>query len=70
MADEFSCNSCGKLTDTGYFYCENCHRMHKERKQKDNDKNECGNAALDTFISDRGNINEEVIHTDLKAEVS
>jgi len=31
MADEFSCNSCGKLTDTGYFYCEKCHRIHKNK---------------------------------------
>lgn len=38
-ADEFSCNFCGVLTDTGYFYCETCHKMHKEQKRnKENTK--------------------------------
>ena len=34
MADKFNCNSCGILTDTGYFYCEKCHRVHKEKFDK------------------------------------
>lgn len=29
MVDNFTCNSCGDTTDTGYFYCEKCHRKHK-----------------------------------------
>jgi hypothetical protein len=40
MADEFNCNSCDRLTDTGYFYCEECHRMHKEQKRKDETQNQ------------------------------
>ncbi len=73
MADKYSCNSCGAISDTGYFYCEKCHRMHKEKKQKDNDKNECGDATKDTFISDRevlSNSSKEVINPDFKVKVS
>ena len=33
MSDKFNCNSCGALTDTGYFYCETCHRLHKVKRQ-------------------------------------
>jgi len=50
MADEFNCNSCGILTDTGYFYCEKCHRMHKEQRQKDKDNNEAGGEEKDTLL--------------------
>jgi len=71
MADEFSCNSCGELSDTGYFYCEKCHGMYKEQKRKDEDKNECGSEGKETFISDKealSNLSKEVIHTDFKAK--
>lgn len=34
MTEEFNCNCCGVLTDTGYFYCEKCHRTIKEKEQK------------------------------------
>jgi len=34
MSDEYSCNLCGKLTDIGYFYCEECHRMHREKRRE------------------------------------
>jgi len=70
MADEYSCNSCGELTDTGYFYCEKCRRIHKEKKRKDNDKTEGGSEGKETFISDRGNINEGAINPSLKVKVS
>lgn len=44
MADEYNCNSCGKLTDIGYFYCENCHRMHKEQKRNKENTEESNSA--------------------------
>lgn len=31
----YTCNSCGKEDDTGYFYCEECHRIQKNRHRKD-----------------------------------
>jgi predicted ATP-dependent serine protease len=68
MADEFTCNSCGKLTDTGYFYCEKCHRIHKEQKQNDKDKSENGNATKEVYKSAREKSSEETIHTDLKVK--
>lgn len=34
MPDEFSCNSCGASSDTGYFYCEKCHKKHKEKEKE------------------------------------
>ncbi len=34
MSDEYTCNSCGALSNVGYFYCEVCHRLHKKEKHK------------------------------------
>jgi dynactin complex subunit len=39
MADEFTCNKCGTVTDVGYFYCEKCHRIHKRKDEKHNEGN-------------------------------
>lgn len=36
----YTCNSCGKEADTGYFYCERCHRMHRRQKEKDKENNQ------------------------------
>ena len=30
----YTCNSCGREDDTGYFYCEKCHRKHKKPRQE------------------------------------
>ena len=30
----YTCNSCGKEDDTGYFYCKECHRKHKKPHQE------------------------------------
>jgi len=70
MADKFNCNDCGKLTDTGYFYCETCHRMHKEKKQKEQDNNKCGNEVLNNFKPGLENLKKEAVHTDLEVKPS
>jgi len=61
MAEEFSCNCCGKLTDVGYFYCSECHRIHKEQKQKDKD-------SVKTSLCCSEILKKEVIPTDSKAK--
>lgn len=33
MAEKLNCNSCGALTDAVYFYCEECHKKHKRKKE-------------------------------------
>lgn len=38
--DTYICNSCGREDDTGYFYCEECHRKHKRQKEKDKESNQ------------------------------
>ncbi len=30
----YACNSCDKKTNTGYFYCEECHRKHRKTRQE------------------------------------
>jgi len=45
MTDKFTCNSCGTVTGVGYFYCEQCHRLHK-RKNKKQDSKENANDVL------------------------
>lgn len=30
--EKFTCNKCGKETDTGYFYCSECHELHKKKR--------------------------------------
>lgn len=32
--EKFTCNKCGKETDTGYFYCSECHELHKKKHVK------------------------------------
>ena len=32
--EQFTCNKCGKETDTGYFYCPACHELHKQKHAK------------------------------------
>jgi len=32
--EDYTCNSCGKEANTGYFYCEECHRKHKKPRQE------------------------------------
>ena len=32
--EAYTCNSCGREADTGYFYCEECHRKHKKTRQE------------------------------------
>ena len=32
--EDYTCNSCGREGDTGYFYCEECHREHKKTRQE------------------------------------
>lgn len=34
MSDKFICNKCGKEMDAGYFYCEECHRIHKAKRKE------------------------------------
>jgi predicted ATP-dependent serine protease len=46
MAQKFSCNSCGAVTDTGYFYCEKCHRIHKQKTKNQNSKEISNNDVL------------------------
>ena len=36
----YTCNSCGKEDDTGYFYCEECHRKHKKIRQENSEEKE------------------------------
>jgi len=33
--DLFTCNSCGREADEGYFYCGECHRMHRGKQEED-----------------------------------
>jgi len=51
MADNYDdvCSLCGRAvnTDTLYYCCPECHKMH--RRQKDNDKNECDSVTKEAF---------------------
>lgn len=37
--DLFTCNSCGRETEEGYFYCGECHRIHRGKQEEDKVQN-------------------------------
>ena len=38
--EDYMCKSCGKKVDTVYFYCEECHRIQKDRHRKEHTEEE------------------------------
>jgi len=38
MNDKFTCNSCEKEMDVGYFYCPECHELHKKKRNGSDDQ--------------------------------
>ena len=46
----YTCNNCGKETDIGYFYCEECHKKHKKPRQENVAELQSGQEKTDNEV--------------------